>query len=106
MGAHKIRNNKLILVELLILLLEFIHKLQIQLFSRLSHFIQYRCIDMLGSHLQLAADMMLDKLIEKFIIFIIHQIIIANTGTDKHLFYSWKCAHCAKDFQIAAVIHL
>ena len=106
MRAHKIGNNELIPVELLILLLEFIHKFQIQLFSRLPHFIQHCRIDMLRSDLQLTADMMLYKLIEELIIFIIHQVIIADTGTDKHLFHSWQCAHCPKNFQIAAVIHL
>lgn len=68
MRAHKIGNNELIPVELLILLLEFIHKFQIQLFSRLPHFIQHCRIDMLRSDLQLSADMMLYKLIEELII--------------------------------------
>ena len=50
--------------------------------------------------------MMLHQLVKKLIIFIVHQIIITDTGADKHLFHPRQRTNRTQDFQVAGVIDL
>ena len=47
------------------------HKLQINILTGLAHTRQNLRCDMLGRHLQLAADMMPDQLLEKLLVFVL-----------------------------------
>jgi len=62
---------------------------------RLAHLVQHRVAAMLRRRFELTADMILNQLIEKRFVFILHQIIIPDTGTDEYAldpFYRTKLA--------------
>ena len=54
--------------------------------------------------LELTADMITDKLLEKFIVFIVNEVVEANTRTDKDLFDFGERTDAAKQMQILAVV--
>ena len=54
--------------------------------SPVSHLLKHCIRDMFRCHLQLTADVVLAQFSEKRIVFVCHQIIKPNAGTDKKLF--------------------
>ena len=72
---------------------------------RLSHIVQHLIACMLGCNLKLTAYMMLDKLPHKLIVFILYKIVVADTRTDKHLFYALYITDFTKHSEILAVVN-
>ena len=85
-ARHKIRNQILLLAELFgypeVFFLEFV----IKSYARLPHHSKHVIAAVLGSHLQLTADIIAHKLSEEAVITVMHQVIISDTRTDKDLF--------------------
>ena len=53
---------------------------------------------------ELTADMITDKLLEKFIVFIVNEVVEANTRTDKDLFDLGERTDTSEQMQILAVV--
>ena len=61
---------------------------------------------MLGSHLQLTADVVGNQLSEKALILILNKIVKADARTDKHLFNSLNFTQLAEHCKILTVVNL
>lgn len=73
---------------------------------RLAHTGKHPVGHMLRSHLQLAADVVFYQFPEKPVVFVVNQVIKADTGTDKDFFYSGQGTQLPKKSQIIGVIDL
>ena len=71
---------------------------------RLTHLIKNRRRAMLGSYLELAADMIFNKLTEKRIVRVFKHIIISYSRANEHLFDLRQFANGSKNIKIFAVV--
>ena len=85
MAGNKVRHQILRQADFFIFLRIKAHKLQINILAGLTHTRQNLRCDMLGRHLQQAADMITAQLIQEILLFIRQHIIITDTAADKHL---------------------
>ena len=71
MGAHEVGNDILLLGKLGVELLILLEKALVHLDMRLAHVVEHRVDAMLRRDLELAGDMVFDKLGEKFVILVL-----------------------------------
>lgn len=84
----------------------FLDKSLINILSGLSHVFQYMIRNVFRRHLQLTADVIAAKLLEKGVIRIIDQIVIADSGTNKNPFHAFDLPKLSKQGEIILMAYL
>ena len=107
MTGDQIRDQILLLPQLPVCLFIFFTKLQKNILSRLSHLGKYCRSDMLWRNFQCSAYMILAEFLQKCLsLGIRHEIIVADSRTDKHFLYAIQLPHRTQNLQIIAVIYI
>ena len=103
MRGHEVRHGILSLSLLPIQLTVALFKAFVQLVRRLVHIVQHPLGNMLRRDLELSADVMLDKLAQERLVFVIQDIIISNARTHKNLLHIRQAAKFPEQLHIVAV---
>ena len=106
MGAHQVGHQILLQSQLLVQPGVFFPEFFINCIFRLAHPFEHRVADVLRSHLELAAHMILHQLPEKGIVRVRQQIVEADSGADEHLLHAGKRPQGTQEFKIIPVIRV
>ena len=79
--------------------LVLLHERVVNLPAGLAHQGQHAGGDVLGGHLQLAADVVLAQFPEKCPVLVQEQVVVAQPGADEHLFDAGQRTDSAQDGQ-------
>ena len=79
MRRHQIRNKILLLSDTLCYLVKTLLERLVSFNVRFSHFVKHRRRTMFGSNFKLTAYMMFYQLTDKFVVFILHKIVVSDS---------------------------
>ena len=103
-GGHQVRDQILLLADFFGLLVEALAEAVEVLNVRFSHHIQNVVDTMLGSNLELAADVIFDQLLHEGRVGVCDGIVVADAGADKDLFDPLDAAQLAQQLDIFGVV--
>ena len=103
-GGHQIGHYELLLVVLLVQLCVLIHEALVNLNGRLAHVAENAVDAMLGSDLQLTADVMAHELSEEVAVLVLQHVVKADAGADENLFDSGYLPQLAQQGKVVAVV--
>ena len=106
MRRHEVRNNILVLACLFVHLLKGPDKFTVYIIPRLAHFRQHMIGDMFRGNPQLTADVVLAEFPQKSPVAVRKQVIKAEAGADKNLFYAGQGAELFEQGQVISVVDL
>ena len=106
MAAHQIRHQILFHAKAFVDIVVFLYESFINIAGRFAHLHQNFFRNMLRGNFQLTADMIFTQFIEESFIFVINQVIVTNTGTNKYLFDTRKFSDFSQQFYIVHMVYI
>lgn len=100
MRRHQIRNKILFLSDTLCYLVKTLLERLVRFYMRLSHFVKHSSRTMLRCNLQLTAYMMLYKLTDKLVVFILHKVVVSDSRTYENSLDTLDFSDFTKHFKV------
>ena len=106
MAGYKIRNHKLIGLELFIILDKFPVKTFVNREVRFSHAAEHRPRHMLWCYPQLSADVVFHQFFKKAFIFVFQEKVVTNARADKYLLDARQLPYCPQHLQVFTFVRV
>ncbi len=106
MRGHEVRHDVLLLGKARVHFFVLFHEALIHVDVRLAHIVENAVDAVLGRDLELAGDVIFDKLGEEIVVFILEHVVVAYTAAHENLFYARYLPQPAQQGEIVRVIRV